>query len=82
MKHEDFVERYRSGKLEAHIQQYDVNKLALAGVLPSGYQAATNFYAWIWILSWIAALPVGYFYGWYYGVGLAFLGYVLPKAIR
>ena len=80
--HADFVSGYKEGRLTCDISIYDVNKIALAGLLPRGYGAATNFFATIWILSLIGFIPVGYFFGWGWGVAILVIGWLLPKAIR
>ena len=82
MKHADFISGYRAGELSCDVSIYDVNKIALTGMLGTGYRAATNFFAAIWILCWIGFIPVGYFYGWAWGLAVLAIGWLLPKAIR
>ena len=80
--HVDFVSGYREGKLSCDISIYDVNKIALAGMLPTGYRAATSFFATIWILGLVGFIPIGYFLGWGWGAGTLVIAWLLPKAIR
>ena len=82
IRHAEFVSGYKEGRLECDISSYEVNKIALAGMLSPGYRAATNFFAVIWILSWIAFIPAGYFLGWGWGLAIFLVGLVLPKGIR
>ncbi len=51
MTHSEFVERYRSGQLEARVDKAMARKLVKTGVVATRYRASHRFWAWLWLLS-------------------------------
>lgn len=55
MSHKEFVELYKSGKLNVYVNKsYSLRSIS-AGYLPKRYYWAHTFWSWIWLLS----IPVG-----------------------
>lgn len=76
MKHSEFVQAWREGKLEVDIDRSKALQVANSKILPKRYQVAHIFWSWVWILSIPVAISVMFVYKWW--VGLLILIVVTP----
>lgn len=76
MKHSEFVQAWRAGKLEVDVDRSKALQVANSRMLPKRYQVAHIFWSWVWILSIPAAIAVMLLYKWW--VGLLILIVVTP----
>src|SRR3954466_10906796 len=83
MTHEEFVQKYRAGLIQAEVDQTLARRLLEnSDLLPKRYRAAHYFWAWVWFLSFPLAAVCFIWVRWWVGLVVLLLALVLPRAIK
>ena len=82
MTHAEFVERYRSGQLEAHVDKVMARKFVKTGVVAARYRAVHRFWAWLWLLSIPIAIACLVWGKWWIALIVLAVGLLLPLTVK
>ncbi len=80
--HSEFVEGYKSGKLQAHVDRSLALRLMDTTAVAKRYRAAHMFWSWIWLLSFPAAVVLFVWVKWWAGLLALLFVSILFKAVR
>lgn len=73
MNYKEFVEKYKSGKLNVSVHKSQALRTISAGYLPKRFFGAHTFWSWIWFLSFPVGIIMLFFN---VGIGLLILFFV------
>ena len=82
MNHHEFIQSYRSGRIQAHINQRAAMMLMNKSEVSKWYLPGSVFRMWIWILSIPSAIASFVLLEWWVGPIVLFLGFTFPIVIK
>lgn len=82
MTYEEFVIKYKEGKLKVGVHKTKANLLASEGYMPKRYTYATLFWTWIAFLLLLGTIPIMIWWHWLIGIGSFFFGIIAWNAVK